>query len=129
MREGARAADTRLRVLTAQRWCQSICPTASRRRAISLAGPRRAALGAATLCSAMTCGRPPSPKEPAMRFAPLLLTLAVALATPAGATTIVVTPGPGTPLQDAIDAAPPGATLIASGTFHEPGIVIDKALT
>ncbi len=63
-----------------------------------------------------------------MRFAPLVLSLLVALASPAGAVTIVVTPGPGTPLQDAIDAAPPGAKLIAEGQFHE-AIVIDKALT
>src|SRR5689334_11254231 len=63
-----------------------------------------------------------------MRFAPLVFALVVAFATPAHAVTVLVTPGPGTPLQDAIDAAPPGAKLIAEGVFHET-IVIDKALT
>lgn len=49
--------------------------------------------------------------------------------TSALAVTIPVSPGPGTPLQDAIDAASPGATLLLqAGTFHE-AIVINKPLT
>src|SRR5262245_59983149 len=55
----------------------------------------------------------------------------LALLLPAGghsAVTVVVTPGPGTPLQDAIDAAAPGAKLILDGTFAE-AIVIRKPLT
>jgi parallel beta-helix repeat protein len=63
------------------------------------------------------------------------LTLATAVvaiavtAAPAFARTIRVSPGPGTPLQDAIDAAAPGDKLrLAPGVYSE-AIVIDKALT
>src|SRR5712664_3985253 len=65
----------------------------------------------------------------------LLASIAVAallplLAPGAGwCTTVVVTPGPGTPLQDAIDAAAPGSkVLLECGTFAE-AIVVNKALT
>lgn len=51
-----------------------------------------------------------------------------ATAVPAVAKTIVVVPGPGTPLQDAIDAAAPGDRLkVQSGTYAE-AIAIDKPL-
>jgi parallel beta-helix repeat protein len=47
----------------------------------------------------------------------------------ADAATIHVTPGPGTPLQDAIDAAAPGDTLrLAAGGYFE-SVVITEALT
>jgi parallel beta-helix repeat protein len=46
---------------------------------------------------------------------------------PAAAATITVNAGPGTPLQDAIDAASPGDTLRLSGIFRE-AVVIDKQL-
>jgi hypothetical protein len=42
-------------------------------------------------------------------------------------TTILVTPGPGTPLQDAIDAAPAGAKILTQGDFSER-VVISKRL-
>ncbi len=46
----------------------------------------------------------------------------------ASARTIAVAPGPGTPLQDAIDAAAPGDTLLlGEGRFLE-AVVVDKAL-
>ena len=45
-----------------------------------------------------------------------------------GAITIDVVPGPGSPLQDAIDAAPLGATLrVHQGTYPGP-VVVNKAL-
>jgi nitrous oxidase accessory protein NosD len=47
---------------------------------------------------------------------------------PAMARTILVNPGPGTPLQDAIDAAAPRDTIrLADGSYNE-AVVIDKAL-
>ncbi len=54
----------------------------------------------------------------------------LAQAAPAHAATRMVSPGPGTPLQDAINAAEPGDTLILKtpAIFHE-AIVIDKRLT
>jgi parallel beta-helix repeat protein len=56
-----------------------------------------------------------------------LLVLALG-AQPASAKRILVNPGPGTPLQDAIDAADPGDTLkIQPGTYAE-AITIDKPL-
>lgn len=46
----------------------------------------------------------------------------------AGATTFVVAPGPGTPIQDAIDGASPGDTIrLTTGTFNEH-LVIGKRL-
>ena len=50
------------------------------------------------------------------------------LTTSAQAAVIFVNAGPGTPLQDAINAASPGDTIRASGHFTE-AIVIDKPLT
>jgi nitrous oxidase accessory protein NosD len=52
----------------------------------------------------------------------------LAVASSAGAAVFNVSPGPGTPLQDAIDAASPGDTIrLANGVFHE-AIVINKRL-
>jgi nitrous oxidase accessory protein NosD len=64
-----------------------------------------------------------------MRPAALAASLALCLtATTAVAKTIVVAPGPGTPLQDAIDAAAPGDRLkVQPGTYAE-AITIDKPL-
>jgi len=46
------------------------------------------------------------------------------------AATIVVAPGPGTPIQDALDAAAPGDTVrLTAGDFFESGLVIAKPLT
>jgi nitrous oxidase accessory protein NosD len=44
------------------------------------------------------------------------------------ATTVVVPPGPGTPVQDAIDAAAPGDTIRLTLGFYPEQIVITKAL-
>jgi nitrous oxidase accessory protein NosD len=56
-----------------------------------------------------------------------LITVALAGA-PTRAATILVSPGPGTPIQDAIDAAAPGDTVrLTSGTFNEH-LVIGKRL-
>ena len=53
----------------------------------------------------------------------MVLTLApVALATP-------VVPGPGTPLQDAINAAAPGATIIVGAGHFNEHILIDRNIT
>jgi parallel beta-helix repeat protein len=54
---------------------------------------------------------------------PLLLVAHVA-----DATTIVVSPGPGTPVQDAIDAASPGDTVRLVGGGYPEAIVIPKPL-
>jgi len=64
-----------------------------------------------------------------MRAAVLGVSLVTLVAVaPGRTTTIVVSPGPGTPFQDAIDAASPGDTLrVSPGTYPE-AIVIDKAL-
>ena len=52
----------------------------------------------------------------------------VSLASYASAKTFTVMPGPGTPLQDAIDAAAPNDTLrLTAGTYPE-AIVVNKAL-
>ncbi len=60
------------------------------------------------------------------RFA--VVVLAMIHTVPAVARTFLVSPGPGTPLQDTIDAAAPGDTIrLADGTFNEV-IVVDKAL-
>jgi hypothetical protein len=71
------------------------------------------------------------PYGAAVRNVSCAIAAGFALLLPAGgysATTVVVAPGPGTPLQDAIDAAAPGTKLILDGTFAE-GIVIRKPLT
>lgn len=66
-----------------------------------------------------------------MRTVAVALACSLALcltATPALAKTVVVAPGPGTPFQDAIDAAAPGDRLkLQPGTYAE-AITIDKPL-
>ncbi len=53
----------------------------------------------------------------------------LASAGPALSITIVVPPGPGTPVQDAIDAASPGDTIrLTLGAYSEGNLVITKAL-
>src|SRR5262245_2552729 len=53
---------------------------------------------------------------------------AIGVAAPAPAKVITVTPGPGTPLQDAIDGAVAGDTIkLEDGTYTE-AVVIDKRL-
>jgi nitrous oxidase accessory protein NosD len=47
----------------------------------------------------------------------------------ASATTVVVPPGPGTPVQDAIDAAAPGDTIRLTLGQYPEHLVINKALT
>jgi parallel beta-helix repeat protein len=63
------------------------------------------------------------------RTAAVVLALTLLLvADPAAARRVLVEPGPGTPVQDAIDTAGPGDTLrLAAGTYPE-AIVIDKPL-
>lgn len=63
------------------------------------------------------------------RITALAFTFLLSLqALPVAARTIAVVPGPGTPLQDAIDVAAPGDTLrLLEGTFSE-AILIDKPL-
>jgi nitrous oxidase accessory protein NosD len=59
----------------------------------------------------------------------LLLVAMLALADEALGKTILVTDGPGTPLQDAIDAAAPGDTVrLVPGSFFTESIVVDKPL-
>jgi nitrous oxidase accessory protein NosD len=43
-------------------------------------------------------------------------------------TTVVVNPGPGTPLQDAINAAAPGTTIVIDAGTYPEAIVINKKL-
>lgn len=63
-------------------------------------------------------------------FRHLLVAVLVPLAASvADAATIHVTPGPGTPVQDAIDAAAPGDTVRLAGGNYPEAIVINKALT
>src|SRR5262245_52206766 len=50
------------------------------------------------------------------------------MATVSSAATIFVVPGPGTPVQDAIDAASPGDTIRLAGGDYPEKIVITKAL-
>ncbi len=60
----------------------------------------------------------------------LLIAAAVLLGvTAADAATTVVTPGPGTPVQDAIDAAAPGDVVRLAGGGYFESITITKALT
>src|SRR5436309_656998 len=64
-------------------------------------------------------------------FSPLAVSVLLTLVAPVvgWATTVIVTPGPGTPLQDAINAAAPGTKLLLQeGTFTE-AIVINKPLS
>ena len=64
-----------------------------------------------------------------MRRSAVLALAAIAItSSPSYAAVIRVSPGPGTPLQDAIDAAAPGDTLrVATGVYGE-AIVVDKAI-
>ena len=58
----------------------------------------------------------------------ILATLAFLSASPVGASVISVSPGPGTPVQDAINAAASGDTiLLAAGNYPE-AVVIDRSL-
>src|SRR6516225_11219014 len=58
----------------------------------------------------------------------ILILSVLAPAAAVTATTVVVPPGPGTPVQDAIDAAQPGDTIrLTLGDYPEE-IVITKAL-
>jgi nitrous oxidase accessory protein NosD len=66
-----------------------------------------------------------------MRERRTLLLIAVLLLLPpiaAEAKVILVQPGPGTPFQDAIDAAAPGDTLRVAGGIYSEAIVVNKAL-
>jgi nitrous oxidase accessory protein NosD len=56
-----------------------------------------------------------------------VISVAACWAATAHSATIVVPPGPGTPVQDAINAASPGDTILLSGTYSEC-ITIPKAL-
>lgn len=58
----------------------------------------------------------------------LLVLASLSLVTFAHATTIQVVPGPGTPVQDAIDAASPGDTIKLAGGGYPESIVITKPL-
>jgi len=59
----------------------------------------------------------------------LLIALTIGTATvPASARTIRVSPGPGTPLQDAIDAASPGDSIKLEEAVYTESVTIDKRL-
>jgi len=53
-------------------------------------------------------------------FSPLAVSVLLTLVAPVvgWATTVVVTPGPGTPLQDAINAAAPGTKLLLQENLY-----------
>jgi len=58
----------------------------------------------------------------------IALAAAVAASVPAEAKRIVVMPGAGTPLQDAIEAAEPGDALVLSSGAYPEAVVVDRAL-
>src|SRR5437899_1133344 len=64
-------------------------------------------------------------------LASLAVAAMVTLVAPVAAwsTTVVVAPGPGTPLQDAINAAAPRSKLLLQGGTFTEAIVINKALS
>ena len=55
-----------------------------------------------------------------------MLALLALLPGVAGAGSIEVFPGPGTPLQDAVDAAPPGARIVVHGGEYHETLVLPK---
>jgi len=64
-----------------------------------------------------------------MRRSFFLLLIAVVLAWhPARAAVIRVSPGPGTPLQDAIAGAAPGDTIKVAGGVYDGAVVVDRAV-
>lgn len=66
------------------------------------------------------------PPLPMRSLAAIVLALSLLSAVPASARRIIVLPGPGTPLQDGIDAALPGDTVrVGEGTYFE-AITVDK---
>lgn len=63
-----------------------------------------------------------------MRTLPAAVVLVLVLAATSHAAVIDVNPGPGTPLQDAIDAAAPGDTLRVHGVAYGEAVVVDRSL-
>src|SRR5262245_15926266 len=57
-----------------------------------------------------------------------LVALATLIAVPAAAKVVTVNPGPGTPLQDAIDSALPRDTIKLTPGIYGEAVVVDKPL-